>query len=103
MAARMASCEAPWLCKLLTEIFDQELEPTMIHCDNHSCIKVFENLVFREKSKHIEIRYHFIQSKVKKGAVKLQYIYTNEQVADILTKALMKGKCVYFRDKIGVA
>jgi hypothetical protein len=102
MAASLASCEAIWLRKLLTGLFDQELEPTMIHCDNQSCIKLSENPVFHDRSKHIEIRYHFIRDRVLKGAVKLQYIPTDEQLADILTKPLVKGKFVFFRDKLGV-
>jgi len=55
-----------------------------------------------DRSKHIEIIYHFIKDKVQKGVVKLQYISTNEQVADILTKALPKGKFEYFIGKLGV-
>jgi hypothetical protein len=51
-----ASCEAIWLCKLLTGLFDLEMEATMILCDNQSCIKMTENPVFHDKSKHIEIR-----------------------------------------------
>jgi hypothetical protein len=60
MAASTASCEAIWLCKLLAGLFDQELDPTVIYCDNQSCIKLSENPVFHDRSKHIEIRYHFI-------------------------------------------
>jgi hypothetical protein len=102
MATSMASCEAIWLHKLLTGLFDQELEPTVIYCDNQSCIKLSENPVFHDRSKHIEIIYHFIRDRIQKGAVKLQYISTDEQVADILTKPLVKGKFVFFRDKLGV-
>jgi hypothetical protein len=102
MAASMAACEVVWLQKLLVALFDQELEPTIIHCDNQSCIKLSENPVFHDRSKHIDIRYHFIRDCVQKGAVQLQYVPTDEQVADILTKALMKGKFVYFRDKMGI-
>jgi hypothetical protein len=58
--------------------------------------------MFHDKSKHIEIRYHFIRDKVQRGAMKIQYISTDEQVPDILTKALMKGKFVFFRGKMGV-
>jgi hypothetical protein len=97
-----ANCEAIWLRKLLVGLFGQELSPTIIHCDNHSYIKLSENPVFHDKSKHIEIRYHFIKDWVQRGAVQLQYISTNEQVADILTKALPRGKHVYFRDKMGL-
>jgi hypothetical protein len=58
--------------------------------------------VFHDRSKHIEISYHFIRDYVLRGDVKLQYISTDEQIADILTKALLKGKFVFFRDKLGV-
>ena len=102
MVASQASCEAIWLRKLLVGLFGLQLQPTVIYCDNQSCIKLSENPVFHDRSKHIEIRYHFIRDYVQKGAIKLQYISTDEQVADILTKALVKGKFIFFRDKLGV-
>jgi hypothetical protein len=102
MAASQASCEAIWLRKMLVGLFGQEMAPTLIHCDNQSCIKLSENPVFHDRSKHIEIRYHFIRDWVQRGAVQLQYISTDEQVADILTKALPRGKHVFFRDKMGL-
>lgn len=74
----------------------------MIHCDNQSCVKLSENPIFHDRSKHIEIRYHFIRDMVQKGAVRLQYISTDEQIANILTKPLSRVKFVYFRDKLGV-
>jgi hypothetical protein len=52
-------------------------------------------------TKHIEIIYHFIQDMVQKGAMQLRYIPTDQQVADILTKPLEKGKFEAFRDKLG--
>jgi hypothetical protein len=45
MTVSMASCEAIWLRKLSTGLFDQELEPMVIYYDNHSCIKLSKNLV----------------------------------------------------------
>eukprot|EP00253_Pinus_taeda_P011424 PITA_11424 len=102
MAASFASCGAIWLHKMLFGLFGQALRPSVIYCDNQSCIKLTENLVFHDKLKHIEIKYHFIRYYVQKGVVKLEYISTNEQVANIFTKALPQGKHVYFRDKMGV-
>jgi uncharacterized lipoprotein YehR (DUF1307 family) len=58
--------------------------------------------VFHDMSKHIEIKYYYINDKVQKGEVKLQYISIDEQIADILTKPLSKGKFVYFKDKPGL-
>jgi hypothetical protein len=74
----------------------------LIYCDNQSCIKLLENPIFHDRSKHIEICYHFIHDYVQRGEVELQYISTEEKVADILTKALGRAKFVFFRDKLGV-
>jgi hypothetical protein len=79
-----------------------DMEATMILCDNQSCIKMTENLVFHDKSKHIEIGYHYIHDMVQRGAIKLQYVSTNEQVADVFTKPLSHVKFDHFRDKLGV-
>eukprot|EP00253_Pinus_taeda_P035702 PITA_35702 len=102
MAASLASFEAIWLRKMLFGLFGQPLRPSVIYCDNQSCIKLTEDPVFHGRSKHIGIRYHFIRDYVQKGVVMLEYISTDKQVADILTKALPWGKHVYFRDKMGV-
>jgi hypothetical protein len=71
IATCSASCEAIWLRKLLTGLFDLEMRETVILCDNKSCIKMTENPVFHDSSKHIEIRYHFICDMVQRGALKL--------------------------------
>ena len=68
----------------------------MILCDNQSCIKMTENPVFHDRSKHIEIRYFYIRDMMQKGAIKLQYVSTDEQVVDVLTKPLSQVKLEYF-------
>jgi hypothetical protein len=75
---------------------------TAILCDNQRCIKMTENPVFHDRSKHIEIRYHFIRDMVQRGALKLQYISTDEQVVDVMTKPLSRVKFEHFRDKLGI-
>jgi hypothetical protein len=102
IAACSASCEAIWLRNLLTGLFDLEMDAIVIFCDNQSCIKMTENPMFHDKTKHIEIRYHYIRDMVQKGVVKLQYVGTDEQVVDVSTKPLPRVKFEYFRDKIGV-
>jgi hypothetical protein len=102
IATCSASGEAIWLQKLLTSLFDLEMEATVILCDNQSCIKMTENPVLHDKSKHIEIRYHYIRDMVQRGVVKLQYVGTDEQVAYVLTKPLSCIKFEYFRDKLGI-
>jgi hypothetical protein len=92
-----------WLRKLLSRLFQERLETIVIHCDNQRCLKLTKNRVFQDKSKHIEMKYHFIRDMVQRRTIKLQYIRTDEQIADILTKPLSLGKFVYFRDKLGMA
>jgi hypothetical protein len=76
LAASAASRESVWLRKLLLELFSVELERTVIHCDNHSYIKISENLVFHERSKHIEMRYHYVWDMVQKNILSIQYVST---------------------------
>ena len=79
VAACSASCEAVWLRKLLFDLFDLQLDATYIYCDNHSCVNLSENPVFHDKSKYIEIKYHYIRDMVQRGEVKLQYVAMDEQ------------------------
>ena len=78
------------------------IEATCIFYNNHSCVKLSENPVFHDKSKHIEIKYHYIRDMVQRGAVKLQYVATDGHIADVLTKPLARVKFEYFREKLGV-
>ena len=64
VAACSTSCEAVWLRKLLSDLFDLQLDATCIYYDNQSCVKLSENLVFHDKSKHIKIKYHYIRDMV---------------------------------------
>ena len=102
VTACLTSCEVVWLRKLLYDLFDLQLDATFIYCDNQSCVKFSKNLVFHDKTKHIEIKYHYIRDMVPRGAVKLQYVATDKQIADVLTKPLAKVKFEYFKEKLGV-
>ena len=65
-------------------------------------MKLLENPVFHDKSKHIEIKYRYIRDMVQRGEVKLHYVAIDEQIADVLTKPLAKVKFEYFMEKLGV-
>ena len=71
VATCSASCEVVRLRKILSNLFDLQLDATCIYCDNQSCVKFSENPVFHDKSKHIEIKYHYIRDMVQKGVVNL--------------------------------
>jgi hypothetical protein len=73
-AEYLAACAvAVWLRELLSRLFGLRLEATYIWCDNQSCMKLSENPVVYDRSKHIEIRYYYIRDIVQKGAVRLQF------------------------------
>ena len=63
---------------------------------------MLKNLMFHDKSKHIEIKYHYIRDMVQRGATNLQYIATDEHIADVLTKPLPRVQFEYFREKLSV-
>ena len=102
MAASMGAREAVWLRKLLFGLFGKKLDSTVIHCDNQSCIKLSANPVFYNRSKRIETPYHCIRDMVHKNVIKLIYVNTNDQNADIFTKPLARVKIEYFRSKLGM-
>jgi hypothetical protein len=101
IALSVAVREAVWLHKLLTDLFDHEMDPTTIHCDNQSCVKLSENPVFHDRSKHIEIKYHYIRDMVQRKTVHMQYLPTHEQIVDIFTKPLAKTKFEYLCERLG--
>eukprot|EP00253_Pinus_taeda_P029283 PITA_29283 len=102
MAASQATCEAIWMRKILVGLFGQRMDPTVIYCDNHSCIKLYENPVFHDRSKHIDIRYNHLRDYVVKRIMLLLYVSTEEQDANISMKALSKCKFKFHRDRIGI-
>ena len=87
---------------MLKDLGIQVKEAIPIMCDNTSAINISKNPVQHSRTKHIAIRYHFLKDKVNEGEVKLEYIPTTKQVADIFTKPLPKDVFEYLRSKLGV-
>jgi hypothetical protein len=71
IAAVVPSIEEMCLTKLLSYLFSAEREPIVIHCENHSYIKLSENLIIHNKWKHIEIRYHYVSDMVEKNILSI--------------------------------
>ena len=91
-ALAQCSCEAVWIRRLLQELKILENKPITLFCDNQSSIKLSYNPVFHEKSKHFEIDYHFTRQKVEDNIIRVEYIPSQEQPADLLTKPLGRTK-----------
>lgn len=70
--------------------------------DNQSAIRLVKNPEFHKRTKHIDVRYHFIREKYEEGVFELNYVSTDEQLADILTKALGRDRFQRFREMLGI-
>lgn len=92
-----------WIDRLLKEIgaINYTSVPTL-YVDNQSAIKLIGNSVFHERSKHIEIKYHFLRNMVEQKSCRVEYISTNMQEADLLTKALGYAKLIKCKQMIGI-
>lgn len=77
-------------------------QDTHMFCNNSRAIKLAKNPVFHACSKHIEISHHYVQERVLSGEISLEYIPTNDQPADILTKPLGRTKFEQHKDNIGI-
>lgn len=102
MAATAAACQAIWLRKLLGEITDSYVGPVVLFIDNKSAIDLAKNPVFHGRSKHIDIRYHFIRECIERGEIIVKHVTTDKQRADSLTKALSTVKFQMMRKLLGV-
>jgi hypothetical protein len=97
-----ATKEAVWLRQLLSELGIDTSSPTVLHVDNQSAIAIAKNPEFHDRTKHIDVRYHFLRQVVKDRTVELCYTPTGDQVADALTKGLPPALFNKFRDAMGV-
>ncbi|GKC00832.1 hypothetical protein Tco_0986968, partial [Tanacetum coccineum] len=73
-----------------------------MYCDSKSAIAISCNPVQHSKTKHIDIRYHFIKEHVEKGTVEIYFVGTEYQLADLFTKALPKERFEYLVHRIGM-
>ena len=102
IAATESSCQAVWLRRILETVGRNQINPTVIYCDNSSTIKLSRNPVLHRRSKHIDVRFHFLRELTRNGTVELLHYSSQEQVADVLTKPLKLEDFVRMRDKMGV-
>ncbi|GJZ23446.1 hypothetical protein Tco_0560905 [Tanacetum coccineum] len=87
--------------KLLTD-YGFVFNKIPLYCDNRSAIALCCNNVQHSRSKHIDIRYHFIREKVDKGVVELYFVTTDYQLADIFTKALPRERFEFILPRLGM-
>eukprot|EP00253_Pinus_taeda_P013652 PITA_13652 len=97
-----ASKEALCLRQILSEFGFEQQHPTTLWCDNQSAIQLCKDPVQHQRSKHIELHMHLIRKLIHDHVLEVQYCSTDDQVADIFTKALTEAKFTKLRYMLGV-
>ncbi|GKB93105.1 retrovirus-related pol polyprotein from transposon TNT 1-94 [Tanacetum coccineum] len=99
----MSGCCAQilWMRSQLTD-YGLGFNKILMYCDNKSAIALCCNNVQHSRSKHIDIRFHFIKEQVENGVVELYFVNTEYQLADIFTKALCRERIEFLINKLGM-
>ena len=101
-ALAFATCELQWLLYLIKDLDVQCIKPHVLYCDNQSAIYIAANLVFHERTKHLEIDCHIVREKLQVGLFKLLPISSKVQVADFFTKSLLPQPFNLLLSKLGM-
>ena len=102
IAGAHAAKEVVWLRWLLAELGPAQTSLTTLDMDNQLAITITWNPEFHDRTKHIEVRYHFLWQKVESDEIVLTYTPTGDQTADALTKGLSCKKHKRFSKEMGV-
>ncbi|BFG20722.1 hypothetical protein CerSpe_069960 [Prunus speciosa] len=95
-------CELLWLRRLLKDLGVKPLKATNLYCDNKSAIEIAHNPVQHDRTKHVEVDRHFIKEKLERGIIKFPFVNSENQLADILTKAVSSKVFHDSLDKLGM-
>jgi len=98
VATSTSACQSVWLSNIMTQIGFNLDVPIKIYVDNVSTINLAKNPFLHQRSKHIDIRYHFLRDQVEKNMIKLEYCRSEDQIANIFTKPLKIDAFIKLRD-----
>ena len=95
-------CEELWLKKVMKDLRKEVDLPMKLYCDNKAAISIAQNPVQHDRTKHIEIDRHFIKEKLEEGVICTPFVPSSLQVADVLTKGLLRQPFEIQISKLGM-
>ena len=102
IAQTHAAKEGIWLRSFMKEIRGGEEKPLTISCDNQGAIVLAKDNKVHARTKHIDLRYHFIREAVEDGKIQVKYILMDDNISDIFTKHLPRPKFAKFMESLGL-
>jgi hypothetical protein len=103
VAMTKGTCDALWCQNLLSNLDHPMCDPTPIFMDNQLAIAIVQNERFSDWTKHLEVGHHFMWEKLEDGTITLEYIPMDEQLANMLTKPLLKDQLYKLGDAMGLS
>ena len=104
-AEYIAACdgtkEAIWIKRFVSDI-GHKTGQMLVYCDNQGAIKLMKNSEYHRRTKHIDVRFHFIREKINEGIVEIAYVQTDQQLADLLTKPLPRTRFYILCDQLNI-
>ena len=97
-----ASQEAIWIVQLFSDLNVKNVSPIVIFEDNKTAICIGNNLTHNPRTKHIDIKYHFVRDQVINDKIQIEYCPCNDMIADVFTKPLTAEKLIKLRELLGV-
>jgi len=101
VAAASCCAQVLWMKTQLTD-YGLKYDHIPIYCDSQSAIAIAVNLVNHSRSKHIDVRYHFLKDHIEKGDIELYFVGTDYQLADLFTKPLDEKRFKFLISKLGM-
>ena len=102
IATALCACQCVWVRRVLEHLDHRQAGATVVFCDNVSTIKLSKNPILHGRSKHIDVRFHFLRDLCNDGVIELNYCDTRNQLVDIMTKPLKVENFQHLQSALGM-